>query len=107
SRAVNRVMSEERGLLLQSARAAYDVMSRKFPDHALRPQAAFERAKCSAESGSVRRGITDLRRFLTDPGLSSDPIAPLALIHLATLYRSQEKFAEGVETLQQCRRQHE
>src|SRR5947199_8214092 len=102
-----RAATEERNKLLQSARDTYDAISAKFPNHALRPQAVFERAKCSAQAGSTKRGITELRRFLTERELSSDPLAPLALIHLATVYRSQEKFTLAVETLEQCRRQHE
>jgi TolA-binding protein len=107
SRATQRAATEERNKLLQSARDAYDAVSTKFPKHPLHAQAVFERGKCSALSGSTRTGINTLRRFLTERELSSDPIAPLALIHLATLYRSQEKVNHAVETLEQCRRQHE
>jgi TolA-binding protein len=107
SRAALKAMTEDRNKLLQSARDAYDAISAKFPKHALHPQAVFERGKCSAQAGSTRRGITELRRFLTERELRSDPLAPLALIHLATVYRSQEKFTQAVEALEQCRRQHE
>ena len=51
-------------------------------------------------------GAGELNRFQRDP-LKNTPIAPVALLRLATLQRSQGKSAEAVKLLELCRAQHE
>ena len=68
------------------------------------PQAIFERAKCLSLAKDVQR-----RHQRTAPLFQNDPlknarIAPMALLQQATLYRSQNKAAEAVTVLDQCRK---
>jgi len=58
----------------------------------VRPQAAFERARCLALAQNPNEAIERLRRFTHEP-LIKEPIAPLALLQLATLLRGQENRA--------------
>jgi TolA-binding protein len=91
---------------LGSARAAYERLMQQFPQHELQPQAVLERAKCIAQGGDVNGAVNELRRFTNDP-LKQAPAAPLAVLELATLLRSQNKAAEAADLLNQCRQQHE
>lgn len=96
----------ERAKFLASARTAYENLLKRFPQHALTPQAMIEQAKCFAQAGDPNRALTELRRFQSDP-LKAAPAAPMALLQLATILRTQNKAAEGAGILAQCRQQHE
>jgi TolA-binding protein len=91
---------------LGSARAAYERMMQQFPQHELQAQAVLERAKCIAQGGDANGAINELRRFTNDP-LKQAPVAPLALLELATLLRGQNKAAEAADVLDKARQQHE
>jgi TolA-binding protein len=91
---------------LQAARAAYERILGKFPGHELRPQAAFERAKCLALAKDVNGAVNELRKFTQDP-LRATPVAPMAVLSLATLLRGQNQAAAAADALKQCRQQHE
>ncbi len=91
---------------LAAARAAYEQILQRFPKDPLQPQAHFERAKILARSKDINGAINELRRFLNDP-LKKAPVAPMALLHLATLLRGQNNPQEAVKILAQCREQHE
>jgi TolA-binding protein len=95
----------ERVKVLANARAAYEKLMQQFPTHALRPQAVFERAKCLVQSGDVGGGMAELQRFNNE--LKAAPVAPAALLELATLLRGQNKAAEAAVILGQCRQQQE
>src|SRR5581483_7164697 len=100
------VQPPERAKELGSARAAYERLMQQFPQSPLQPQAVLERAKCMAAAGDANGAANELRRFTNDP-LKQAPVAPLALLQLATLLRGQNKAAEAAEVLNQCRQQHE
>ncbi|HEY7153201.1 MAG TPA: tetratricopeptide repeat protein [Gemmataceae bacterium] len=91
---------------LAAARAAYEQILQRFPKDPLAPNAHFERAKVLARNKDVGGAMNELRRFLNDP-LKSAPVAPMAVLHLATLLRGQNNAAEAVKVLAQCRQQHE
>jgi TolA-binding protein len=91
---------------LGSARAAYERLMQQFPQHELQAQAVLERAKCIAQGGDPNGAINELRRFTNDP-LKQAPVAPLALLELATLLRGQNKAAEAADVLDKARQQYE
>ena len=97
----------EKVKVLTAARAAYERLLKDFPQHALAPQAMLERAKCLAlASPDKNPAINELRRFMTDP-LKNAPVAPMGVLELATLLREQNKAAEAVKVLADCRQQQE
>ena len=92
---------------LAAARAAYEQLLQRFPkDPHPTPSAVFERAKVLARAKDINGAINELRRFLNDP-LKNAPVAPMAVLHLATLLRGQNNPAEAAKVLAQCRQQHE
>jgi tetratricopeptide (TPR) repeat protein len=100
------VDQQERNKVLTTARQAYERLIQQFANHPLQPVAVFERAKCLVLLGDVNGGINELNRFQADP-LKNTPIAPVALLRLASLLRAQNKPADAVNLLNQCRAQHE
>jgi TolA-binding protein len=91
---------------LAAARAAYEQLQQRFPKDALVPQAIFERAKVLAQANDVNGAVNELRRFTNDP-LKSAPVAPMAILRLATLLRGQNQAQQAADLLNQCRQQHE
>ncbi len=89
-----------------AARAAYEKLLQKYPRHAAAPQATFERAKVLALARDVNGAINELRRFSADP-LKKSSIAPMALLHLSTVLRGQNRLAEAGNVLADCRKEHE
>ena len=59
------------------------------PPAPLRPQAVFERAKCLAQAGDPNGAINELQRFTAE--LKAAPVAPMAVLELATLLRWPEQ----------------
>jgi TolA-binding protein len=98
--------AQERAKMLSAARTAYEKLINQFPKHPQQPQAIFERAKVLAQAGDLGSAINELNRFQSDP-LKAAPIAPMALIRLALLYRGQNKPLDAANLLTQCRQQHE
>lgn len=87
----------ERVKMINAARGTYDRIRKEFPNHpAHQAHAAFERAKCIALAGDLGTGIGELRKFASDP-LRQSPVAPQAILQLATYLRSQNKAAEAVD----------
>src|SRR5262249_52358605 len=74
---------QDKAQALASARAAYDQMSQRFPQDPLRSQALFERARVMAMQGDPNGAMNELRRFTQEP-LVKAPIAPMAVLRLAT-----------------------
>jgi TolA-binding protein len=101
------VKPEEKVKVLGDARAAYEKLMQQFAKSELLPQAVLERAKCIAQAGDVNGCINELRRFTNDPALKPAPVAPLALLELATLLRSQSKAAEAADVLDKGRKEYE
>jgi TolA-binding protein len=91
---------------LAGARAAYEQIMQRFAKDPLQPNALFERAKVLARSNDINGAINELRRFLNDP-LKTSPVAPMAVLQMATLLRGQNNAAEAAKVLAQCREQHE
>src|SRR5207249_4145633 len=97
---------EERKKHLASARQAYEKLMQQFANHPLNAVAFFERARSIAEGGDFNGAINELARFQGDP-FKQAPIAPLALLRLSSLLRSQNRVADAVNVLAICRSQHE
>jgi TolA-binding protein len=96
----------EQAKAVAAARAAYEQILQRFGNGPVAPQARFERAKCLALAKDVNGAINELRNFTRDP-LQRSAVAPMAVLHLATLLRGQNKAQEAADVLAQCRRQHE
>jgi TolA-binding protein len=86
----------ERNKLYTAARAVFErILQPQFAKHPLQPQALLERARCRvAYSGDINKSSTELRQFLVDP-LRQTPVAPLAVVQLATWLRGQNRHAEA------------
>jgi cellulose synthase operon protein C len=91
---------------LAAARTAYEQILQRFPKDPIQPNALFERAKILARNKDINGALNELRRFLNDP-LKNAPVAPMALLHLATLLRGQNNPQEAAKVLDECRKQHE
>lgn len=94
---------QERAALLTAARTAYEKLAQAFPKHELQPTAVLERARCIAQAGDVNGAANELRRFTNDPALKAAPVAPLALLQLATYLRGLNRLNEAIDLLAQCR----
>jgi TolA-binding protein len=101
------VQAPERAKSLGDARAAYETLLQRFPQHPLQPQAVFERAKCLAQAGDKQGATNELHRFLRDAPLKTCSVAPMALLQLSVLLREQKRAAEAVTVMAECRTQHE
>ncbi len=100
------VAPAERTKLLTSARDAYDRAQKLFDKEPIQSVALFERAKCMALLGDANGAAAALAQFQNGP-LNATPNAPLALLRLSVLMRSQGKAVDAVNILTQCRAQHE
>lgn len=98
--------TEERTKTLQQARQTFEKMTQQFGNHPRTPLAIFERAKCIALMGDPNGASGELDRFQHDP-LKNSPVAPLAMLRLAELKRSQGKAPEAADLLARARAQHE
>ena len=89
---------QERVKMYNAARNTYERLMRKeFPEHVIqRAQATFERAKCITHAGDMNTGISEMRKFTNDP-LKQSPVAPQAILQLATYLRAQNKPQEAVD----------
>jgi tetratricopeptide (TPR) repeat protein len=92
--------------LLAQAKECYERLSRDFPQSPAVPAAVLERAKCLVLLGDVNSAMGELGRFQSDP-LRGHPVAPLALVRLAALLRSQNRMEDAVKVMALCRSQHE
>ncbi|HZZ81295.1 MAG TPA: tetratricopeptide repeat protein [Gemmataceae bacterium] len=90
---------KEKARLYTVARDTYDRARKDFgKDNLINAQATFERAKCVANIGDINQGINELRRFTADP-FRQTPVAPQAVLQLATYLRAQNKPADAVDVL--------
>jgi tetratricopeptide (TPR) repeat protein len=100
------VQPAERTKSLTAARDAYDRAMKLSDKEPIKSVALFERAKCMALLGDPNAAAAALTQFQNAP-LNASPNAPLALLRLSTLLRAQNKAAEAVTVMTQCRAQHE
>lgn len=96
----------QRQKTLTQSREAYEKVLQQYGNSPSMPTAVFERAKCLALLNDTNGAINELNRFQSDP-LKNSPVAPLALVRLATLMRTQNRFADAVNVMAQGRGQHE
>lgn len=96
----------ERQKLLTQARSVYEAFMQQYQQDPALPWVVFERAKCLALLGDPGGAMNELGRFRGDPFRNS-PVAPLALVRLSSLFRSQNRAAEAEKLMAECRAQHE
>lgn len=98
----------DKAKVLGAARTAYErLMSPEYNKHPASVQAILERGKVMAQAGDVNGAMNELRRFTNDPLRQNVQVAPIAVLQLATLLRSQNKAAEAADALAKAREQHE
>jgi TolA-binding protein len=97
---------QEKAKSLAAARAAYEKLTQQFPKHELFATALLERAKVIAAT-DTNGAINELRRFQNDGTLKAAPVAPMALLQLATYLRGQNKAQEAADVLARCRQENE
>ncbi len=94
----------ERNQTLQKAKDAYEKLAKDYPKDALAGQARLESQKVRALQGDRGGAMNDLRGFLTNDATKNDRVAPLALLHLATMHREQNQPAEAAKVLDEQRK---
>jgi outer membrane protein assembly factor BamD (BamD/ComL family) len=92
--------------MLTQAKEVYERLPRDFNQSPAVAAAAFERAKCLVALGDVNGALSELGRFQADP-FKNHPVAPLALVRLSSLLRSQNRATDAVNVMNQCRMQHD
>lgn len=97
---------QERNQALTAARQTLEKLIKEFPSDPAGSQAVMERAKCIALMGDKNQATNELRRFTADP-LQQSPVAPTAVVYLATLLREQNKAEEAANILAAARQRHE
>lgn len=100
------VAAQERGPIIQAARQTFEKITQQFPKEPQAAQAVMERAKCMALVGDKGGAMNELRRFTQDP-LQNTPVAPFALMNLATLHREQNQAQQAADVLNAARQRHE
>jgi TolA-binding protein len=95
-------IADERQKTLVNAREAYERAIQQFPNDPSAPSVIFERARVMAMMGDIGGAQNELRRFQNDP-LKSTPNAPLALVRLSVLLRSQNQPDQAADVMKRCR----
>lgn len=96
----------ERAQAAHRGRELFEHFRATFPNHALRSVAEYERANCYALAGDPATAIQKLERFKGAPFVNT-PVAPLALLRQAQLYRATGQPAAAVTVLNDCRTRYE
>ncbi len=96
----------ERVAAANAARELYEAFRNQHANHPLRPVAEYERANCYALAGDNNSAIQKLERFKIGP-LAAAPVAPLALLRQAQLYRVIKQPQPAAQILADCRAKHE
>lgn len=97
----------ERNQTLQKAREANEKLAKDYPKDLLSGQARLEAQKVRALQGDRGGAMNDLRAFVTQDATKNDRVAPLALLHLATMHREQNQPADAAKVLDEHRKRLE
>jgi len=98
--------NNERNQMLNTSREAFEKLNREYAKDPLAGQGLLERAKVVAMMGDRGGAMNDLRQFAQNEQLKQSPVAPLAALHLATLWREQNNPAEAVKVLDEARQRY-
>jgi tetratricopeptide (TPR) repeat protein len=98
--------ANEQKKMVAKARELFERILQQYGNSTAVPGAVLERAKCLLQLGDFGGARNELGRFQSDP-LKNSPVAPLALMRLASLLRSENKAAEAVNLMNQCRSWYE
>jgi TolA-binding protein len=96
----------ERTKILTQARQMYEKIMNEMNNTPSFPAAVMERARCLALLGDTGGAMNEFNRFNADP-LQKSSVAPLAVLRLATLMRSQNRAQETINMLAQARTKYE
>jgi cellulose synthase operon protein C len=96
---------QEKAKLLTEARVAYKRIYAEYPQTPTVSFAVFEEAKCFVGLGNLQRALTNLQRFNNE--LKNSPVAPVALLNLATIMRAQNRAADAANIMGAVRGQYE
>ena len=96
----------ERNQLLNKSREFYEKLAKDYPQAAQVGHARIEIAKVRALMGDRGGAMNDLRQFAGGT-LQQSPVAPLALVQLATLHREQNQAAEAAKVMEEARKKYE
>ncbi len=97
---------QERNQTLQLARQSYEKVMQQFGQHPAAAIATYERARCMLAQNDRGGAMNEYRRFLGDP-LRNSPVAPMAILRMATLLRMEKRPQDAVDPLNQTRQRHE
>jgi len=97
---------KERNERLNAARQAFERVNAQYAASSAAPTASLERANCLVEMNDFNGAINELNRFKADP-FKQAPVAPLAYLRQASLFRSQNKPTEAAAVLQEARSNYE
>ena len=98
---------DDRNALNDASRAAFERVLLEYPQDALQPHAALERARWIRRGGDITEAIRRVRPFASGR-FEKHPLAPLAVLHLGGWLRTQDGMApEAVRLLARCRRQYD
>jgi len=96
----------ERAPIIQAARTTFQKIAQQFPQAPQAAQAKMENAKCQALAGDKGGAINELRQFTADPWQNS-PVAPFAVMAMATMLREQNQPQPAADALAAARAKHE
>lgn len=97
----------ERNQTLARARETFEKMAQAYPQDPLVGQSVVERAKVKALAGDRGGAMNDLRQFAGNAQLQQSPAAPLAALHLATMYREENNPTEAAKVLADARQKYD
>ncbi|HYG74072.1 MAG TPA: tetratricopeptide repeat protein [Planctomycetota bacterium] len=96
----------ERQKTLQQARQIYEKIMHDYNNTPPMATAVLERAHCIALMGDVGSAMNEYNRFNGDP-LKQNLVAPLALVRLSSLMRTQNRHNDAVNLMTECRNRYE
>ncbi|MGL4419755.1 MAG: tetratricopeptide repeat protein, partial [Gemmataceae bacterium] len=97
--------ANERNQLLNKSREFFEKLNKDYGTSLVAPHARLEAAKIKALLGDRGGAMNDLRQFASAD--DKNPVAALALLHLATLHREQNEFPQAGQVLADARTKHE
>ncbi|MGL4423635.1 MAG: tetratricopeptide repeat protein, partial [Gemmataceae bacterium] len=97
--------ANERNQLLNKSREFFEKLNKDYGTSLAAPHARLEAAKIKALLGDRGGAMNDLRQFASAD--DKNPVAAIALLHLATLHREQNEFPQAGQVLADARTKHE
>ena len=96
----------ERNKILTQARQVYEKLMAEMNNTPSFPAAVMERARCLALLGDIGGAMNEYNRFNQDP-LQKSSVAPMAVLRLVSMMRSQNRAQDAVNLMVQARTRYE